>query len=81
MEKISKIYAITLDRSEKGYGSGGNCKVVSLIRNGVNINKEEDIIKYIETDCKIFSNKIYESTPSPDVGDLIEISQPKSIIM
>ncbi|MDQ1160637.1 hypothetical protein QE422_001005 [Chryseobacterium sp. SORGH_AS 447] len=77
MEKISKIYAITLDRSEKGYGSGGNCKVVSLIRNGVNINKEEDIIKYIETDCKIFSNKIYESTPSPDIGDLIEISQPK----
>lgn len=77
MEKISKIYAITLDRSEKGYGSGGNCKVVSLIRNGVNINKEEDIIKYIETDCKIFSNKIYESTPSPGIGDLIEISQPK----
>lgn len=77
MEKISKIYAVTLDRSDKGLGSGGNCKVVSLIRNGINITKEEEIINYIETDCLIFSNKIYEPISSFGIGDLIEITKPK----
>lgn len=73
MEKISKIYAVTLDRSERGYGSGGNCKVVSIIRDGKYLSKEEEILKYIETDSKIFSNKIYDFVTELRVGDLIEI--------
>ncbi|WP_213278957.1 hypothetical protein [Chryseobacterium indologenes] len=74
MEKISKIYAVILDRSEKGYGSGGNCKVVSLLRNGNYVTGEEDILNYFATDRKLFSNKIFDFVPDLMVRDLIEIT-------
>lgn len=73
MEDINKIYAVTLDRSQSGYGPGGNCKVVSIIRKGKYITNEEEILSLFQTDGKIFSNKIFEFVTDLDINELIEI--------
>lgn len=73
MDEINKIYAVTLDRSERGYGPGGNCKVVSLIRKGKYITNEEDILSLFERGGKIYSNKIFDFLSDLDINELIEI--------
>lgn len=73
MDKISKIYAVILNRSHNGYGSAGNCKVVGLRREKELITDEEIIKTYIPSDCKIFSNILFDAYPEGKVKDLVEI--------
>jgi hypothetical protein len=73
MESIKKIYAIILDRNQGGLGEGGNCKVVAFIRDKDFINDEENIKKNFQTDCKIFSSKLFSGINNLSVNDLIEI--------
>lgn len=71
MEKISKVIAITLDKSYDG--NGGNCKVVGFFANNFYIDDPDKIQSVFHTSSTIFSNKIYESGPDIRINDLIEI--------
>jgi hypothetical protein len=73
MESIKKIYAIILDRNQGGLGEGGNCKVVAFIRDKDFINDEENIKEIFQTDCKIFSSKLFSGINNLSINDLIEI--------
>lgn len=73
MESIQKIYAIIKDRNQGGSGEGGNCKVIAFIRNKEFIKDEETISEYFQTDCKIFSSKLFSGINSLSINDLIEI--------
>ena len=74
MEKINKVYAVILDRSESGYGSGGNCKVVGLIYDSEIITNTDEIAKYIKSNNTIYSGILFEVFKEGKVNDLIEIN-------
>jgi len=73
MESIKKIYSIILDRNQGGHGEGGNCKVVAFVRDKDFINNEDRIKDFFQTDCKIFSSKLFTGIHSLSINDLIEI--------
>ncbi len=73
MESIKKIYSIILDRNQGGQGEGGNCKVVAFIRDKDFINDEDTIKDFFQTDCKIFSSKLFSGVNNLSMNDLIEI--------
>lgn len=73
MDKVTKLFAITIDRMSGGQGTGGNCKVVAMHMDGSIIYDIAVIQKYIKTDGKIFSN-IYAKYPDIGIGELIEIT-------
>lgn len=70
MEKIQKIFATVLDRTQ---AEGGNCKVVGFLRDNIFYKDEDTINKYFPTESKIFSNRIYKSLPDLKISQLLEI--------
>jgi len=74
MEKISKIFALIIDRTQGGSGEGGNCKVVAFVRNNELEQDPVVIASFFTTNSMIFLNKIYSEIPRLTSNQLVELT-------